>query len=174
MPTYPRIEVSVDVVALTMVDRSLHALLVKRGREPYAGRWALPGAWLEVDEDLAPSAARELHHETGIALHPDELRQIGTYGDLHRDPRRRVVSVAHLAEVERYINPEVGAGAIDAAWIPVADVLRQGADPMAFDHARHLRDGVAVSRWSGLAGSWDHAAPDGDAWRPHESWGERG
>ena len=174
MATYPRIEVSVDVVALTMVDQVLHALLVKRGREPFAGRWALPGAWLEVDEDLAPSAARELHHETGIALHPDELRQIGTYGDLHRDPRRRVVSVAHLAEVEHHVDPEVGAGAIDAAWIPVADVLRQDADPMAFDHARHLRDGVAVSRWSGLAGSWDSPAPTGEVWRPHESWGERG
>ena len=173
MATYPRIEVSVDVVALTMVEETLHALLVRRGRPPFAGRWALPGAWLEVDEDLGPAAARELHQQTGIALHPDELRQLGAYGDLHRDPRRRVVSIAHLAEVERHIDPEAGAGAVAAAWVPVADVLAAGAEPMAFDHVEHLRDGVRASRWSQRAASWERPEPEVGSW-PEESWGERG
>ncbi|ROR90357.1 NUDIX domain-containing protein [Nocardioides aurantiacus] len=174
MATYPRIEVSVDVVALTAVEQVPHVLLVRRGRPPFEGRWALPGGFLEVDEDLAPAAARELHVETGIALHPDELRQVGTYGDPHRDPRRRIVSIAHLAEVATFVHPEPGDGAVHAAWVPVAEMLGDEAEPMAFDHAEILRDGVLTSRWSHLARETASPETAEDAWRAPESWGERG
>lgn len=173
MVTYPRIEVSVDVVALTAVEQVPHVLLVRRGRPPFEGRWALPGGFLEVDEDLAPAAARELHVETGIALHPDELRQVGTYGDPHRDPRRRVVSIAHLAEVAG-LRPEAGDGAVPAAWVPVADMMRGDAEPMAFDHAEILRDGVLSSRWSHLAREQPSSPAVEEEWQPPGSWGERG
>ncbi|SDR82974.1 ADP-ribose pyrophosphatase YjhB, NUDIX family [Nocardioides scoriae] len=168
MPTYPRIEVSVDVVALTGLEGVLHVLLVRRARAPYAGRWALPGGFLEVDEDLAPAAARELHVETGIALHPDELVQIGTYGAPHRDPRRRIVSVAHLAELDRDVDPQPGPDAEHAAWVAVRDVLGPEAEELAFDHAVILRDGVSSSRWAGAAAEWDAGAAQ------HDDWDQRG
>ena len=60
MPDYPRIDVTVDVVALASVDGEQRVLVVRRGNPPFEGRWALPGGYLEVDEDLATSAAREL------------------------------------------------------------------------------------------------------------------
>ena len=146
MPDYPRIDVTVDVVALTELDDQPHLLLVRRGRAPYAGRWALPGGYLEVDEDLAPAAARELHEETGIALHPRELRQLGTYGRPRRDPRGRTVSVAFLAELDQVAEPEGGDDAAHAEWLPLVRVLDDVE--LAFDHAEIVRDGLAVSRWA--------------------------
>lgn len=152
---YPRIEVTVDVVALTPLEDALHVLLIRRGQEPYRGAWALPGGFLEVDEDLAPAAARELHEETGIALHPGELVQVGAYADPHRDPRGRVVSIAHLAELDRHVDPEAGDDADHAEWVPLSKVLDTD-EALAFDHARILRDAVALSRWASTP-----AAPEG-------------
>ena len=145
MSEYPRIDVTVDVVALTSVDDDLHVLVVRRGNPPFEGQWALPGGYLEVDEDLAPAAARELHEETGIALHPDELRQLAAYGAPDRDPRNRTISVAHLAELDRVEDPHGGSDADDARWVAVKELME--GEALAFDHASILRDAVAASRW---------------------------
>ena len=142
---YPRIDVTVDVVALTHVDGRLHVLVVRRGNPPFEGRWALPGGYLGVDEDLAPAAARELHEETGISLHPDELRQLAAYGAPTRDPRNRTVSVAHLAQLDRLEPPRGGSDADDARWVAISDLME--GEALAFDHATILRDAVAASRW---------------------------
>ncbi len=156
MTDYPRIDVTVDVVALTPIDGVLQALVVRRGNPPFEGRWALPGGYLEVDEDLAPAAARELHEETGIALHPDELTQLAAYGAPDRDPRNRTISVAHLAELDGAGTPAGGSDADDATWRPVAELLEAGE--LAFDHGRILADGVAASRWAASVPS-PHADP---------------
>lgn len=150
---YPRIEVTVDVVALAEIEAQLHVLLIRRGREPFEGRWALPGGFLEVDEDAAPAAARELHEETGIALHPTELRQVGAYADPRRDPRGRTISIAHLAELEQEVDPEAGDDAEHAEWVPLTKALAHDEE-LAFDHAEILRDAVEASRWADyVAGS---------------------
>jgi 8-oxo-dGTP diphosphatase len=141
---HPRIDVTVDVVALTEVKGELHLLVVRRGNPPYEGRWALPGGYLEVDEDLPPAAARELHEETGIDLEPEELRQLGAYGEPDRDPRNRTISVAFLAELNHAIDAEGGSDAADAKWQPVESLLSAGE--LAFDHSTIVRD--AVSRRS--------------------------
>lgn len=146
MSEHPRIDVTVDVVALTEVDGALHVLVVRRGSPPFEGQWALPGGYLEVDEGVAPAAARELSEETGIELDPDELRQLGAYGAPDRDPRNRTISVAHLAELDERAEVHGGSDAAEAAWRPVAELLEE--DALAFDHATILRDGVAASRWA--------------------------
>lgn len=163
MSEHPRIDVTVDVVALTEVGGTLHALVVRRGNPPFQGQWALPGGYLEIDEDLAPAAVRELHEETGIELAPDELRQLGAYGEPDRDPRNRTVSVAFLAELDEAAEAAGGSDADDAQWRPV-DVLLAGGEPgqkfgeaLAFDHALILGDAVAASRWASVPSA--HADP---------------
>lgn len=150
--TRPRIDVMVDVVALAMVDGALHVLLVRRGTPPFQGRWALPGGYLEIDEDLAPAAARELGEETGVVLRPDDLRQLGAYGEPGRDPRGRAVSVAFLAELDQDTAARGGSDADEARWQPVSRLVGDGSgeDSLAFDHAQILRDGVAASRWASV------------------------
>ena len=148
MADHPRIDVMVDVVALTEADGELRVLVVRRGKPPFEGWWAVPGGYLEVDEDLAPAAARELHEETGIALDPDELRQLAAYGAPGRDPRNRTVSVAFVAELGAGPEAQGGSDADDAVWRSVTDLLAE--DSLAFDHATILRDGVAASRWASV------------------------
>ena len=137
---HPRIDVTVDVVALAEVDGRLHALVVRRGNPPFEGKWALPGGFLEVDEDFAPGAVRELEEETGIDLEPEQLRQLGAYGAPDRDPRGRTISVAHVVRLDEAAEARGGSDAADARWRPVDDLLADGE--LAFDHGTILRDAL--------------------------------
>ncbi len=139
---YPRIDVTVDVVALTEIEGRGHVLVVRRGNPPFEGQWALPGGYLEVDEDLAPAAVRELQEETGIALQPEELTQLAAYGDPDRDPRGRTVSVAHVVRLDEPGEPKGGSDADDARWMPVDDLLAN--DELAFDHALIVTQALAL------------------------------
>ena len=141
---YPRIDVTVDVVALTPVDGRLQVLVVRRGKPPFEGQWALPGGFLDVDEDFAPGAARELGEETGIQLGADQLRQLGAYGAPDRDPRGRTISVAHVVRLDEAAEPRGGSDADEARWLPVDDLL--SGDGLAFDHAVIVRDAL---EWAG-------------------------
>jgi 8-oxo-dGTP diphosphatase len=140
---HPRIDVTVDVVALTEVDGELRLLVVSRRNPPFEGRWALPGGFLEVDEDLAPGALRELQEETGIALRPQDLRQVGAYGAPDRDPRGRTISIAFLARLDDQPEAQGGSDAADARWRAVAELLDDGE--LAFDHAEIVRDALALA-----------------------------
>lgn len=136
--------VAVDLVVLTVREGELVALVVERGVEPYAGRWALPGGFVEAGEDLADAAVRELGEEAGIGRLRPHLEQLATYGSPDRDPRGRVVSVAYLALVPDPGDPLAGSDAADARWTPVAGLLDSAS--LAFDHAQILRDGVERAR----------------------------
>jgi 8-oxo-dGTP diphosphatase len=140
---YPPFAVTVDVVVLTLVARALHVLLVERGSEPFAGRLALPGGFVEPDESLDNAAARELEEETGVKA-ADHLEQLGAYGDPDRDPRMRVVSVAYLAVLRRVVDIKPGSDAAAARLVPVSEALTQ-AD-LAFDHHQILEDAVEALR----------------------------
>jgi len=141
----PNTAVTVDLVVLTVRDDDLAVLLVRRGVPPYRGRWALPGGFVEDDEDLLDAAERELQDETDLRLVRAHLEQLATYGAPRRDPRGRVVTVAYLALVPRLASPSAGSDAADARWVPVGAVLD---DPrrLAFDHHRILTDGVERAR----------------------------
>jgi 8-oxo-dGTP diphosphatase len=137
---FPAFAVTVDVVVLTVLDGRLQVLLVRRGEEPFRGRWALPGGFKRPDETLDAAAARELAEETGFAT--DRLVQFGAYGDPDRDPRLNVVTVGYLAVVPAVAGLVAGTDATDAALHPVDDV-RRGSVPLAFDHDRIVTDARA-------------------------------
>lgn len=160
---FPPFAVTVDLVVLTVRRHSLCALAVRRGEPPFQGRWALPGGFVREGEDLAQAAARELAEETGLCVHDPaaptqdngaHLEQLATYGDPGRDPRMRVVSVAHLALAPDLPAPRAGGDASNARWAAVGELLEQSgyghagqpAAPLAFDHAQILADGVERAR----------------------------
>jgi 8-oxo-dGTP diphosphatase len=141
---HPRIEVTVDAVVVADVEGEPHVLVVRRGNPPFEGRWALPGGFLEPDEELAEGAARELREETGVQLAPDALRQLGAYGTPGRDPRGPTVSIAFAVRLDEAADATGGDDAAEAQWRPVAAVLGEDADEeLAFDHAGILGDGLA-------------------------------
>ncbi|MEV0847118.1 NUDIX domain-containing protein [Streptomyces sp. NPDC049954] len=164
---FPPFAVTVDLVVLTVRRQGLWALVVRRGEPPYQGRWALPGGFVREGEDLAEAAARELGEETGLCAQAVDsgvvehregggahLEQLATYGAPGRDPRMRVVSVAHLALAPDLPSPRPGGDASGARWAPVDELLdRDGrgrgseqAVPLAFDHSVILSDGVERAR----------------------------
>ncbi|WP_431784834.1 NUDIX hydrolase [Streptomyces chumphonensis] len=155
---YPPFAVTVDLVVLTVRKHALCALAVRRGEPPFQGQWALPGGFVLPDEDLGGAAARELAEETGLQVeepggHSAHLEQLATYGDPDRDPRMRVVSVAHLVLAPDLPAPVSGGDAKTARWTPVERLLapeedRGEASPgrLAFDHDRILADGVERAR----------------------------
>ncbi|MEH1014855.1 NUDIX domain-containing protein [Micromonospora sp. CPCC 206060] len=140
---YPPFAVTVDLVVLTVRTEQLSVLLIRRGIPPHRGAWALPGGFVRTDETLAGAAARELAEETGLTGPVGHLEQLATYGDPGRDPRGRVVTVAHLALLPDLPTPVAGTDAASAEWQPV-DRVR--TDRLAFDHARILADGVERAR----------------------------
>ncbi|MEW9549800.1 NUDIX domain-containing protein [Nonomuraea sp. NPDC050783] len=142
--TPPRIMLAVDLVILTLRDARLHVLLIERGVAPYQGTLALPGGFLrDEEEDIEAAARRELSEEAGLVdVH---LETLGVYGRPGRDPRGRVVSVAHLAIAPSLPEPIAGTDAAGACWMPVQEVLSTEAE-LAFDHQHIVRDGVERAR----------------------------
>jgi len=134
---YPRAALTVDCVVFGFDESELKVLLIQRGLEPFKGRWALPGGFVRVEETIDEAARRELAEEAGFAN--VFLEQLFTFGTVHRDPRERVVSVAHFALVKLSDHrAKAATDAAEAEWFPVSKVPK-----LAFDHADILAAALA-------------------------------
>jgi len=139
---YDRPSVTVDLVVFTLLQGTLHVLLIKRRSWPFAGMWALPGGFVRIEEPLEEAARRELREETGVE---DDvyLEQLYTFGDPGRDPRTRVITVAYLALVPagRYrLHATTDAELAD--WFPAYEPPR-----LAFDHQQILDYAIVRLRY---------------------------
>ena len=135
---FPRPALTVDVVVFGLDEEDLKVMLIQRDLDPFAGRWALPGGFVHVDETLEDAARRELFEETG--LKDIYLEQLYTFGAVERDPRERVVTVAYYALVNlEGHDVRASTDARNAAWFPVSDLPK-----LAFDHETILN--VALER----------------------------
>lgn len=128
---YPK--VAVDVLIFSLRDFELKIVLIKMKNPPFAGMWTLPGGLVRLDESVDDAAVRELHEQTG--LKNVYLEQLYTFGDVHRDPLSRVVSVAYFAlinseKITLHTTPKYSA--ID--WFPVDKV-----PTLVYDHEKMLQ-----------------------------------
>lgn len=128
---YPHPAVTADCVVFGFDGVSIKVLLVKRGVEPYKGKWALPGGFMKIDETAEECAKRELEEETGLTN--TSVEQFYTFTDVNRDPRERVVTIAHYALV-RLSDVKGGDDAEVAQWFAQSEI-----PSLAFDHDRILR-----------------------------------
>lgn len=147
--SFPPFAVAVDLAIFTIRAGVLAVLLVQRRDHPYQGYWALPGGFVWADESADQAARRELAEETGVAAFTGYLEQLRTYSGPGRDPRMRVVSVAHVALAPNLPDARPGGDAAAARWWAVEDLgledterMDADAPALAFDHARILADAL--------------------------------
>lgn len=138
---YERPSVTVDVLMMSLRQRDLQVLLVKRRSWPYEGMWAVPGGFVNIDESLEAAAKRELKEETDVS--DVYLEQLYTFGDPGRDPRTRVITVVYFALLDsERLQVKAASDAVDVGWFSVYDL-----PPLAFDH-EHILD-YALKRLRG-------------------------
>jgi len=126
---WPRPMVSVDAVVFAFFKNKAKLLLVNRGNEPFKGKWALPGGFVEIGEELEEAVARELAEETGLVN--VALEQMRTYGNVGRDPRGRMITITFMGIATEGLNKiKAGDDAAEARWF---DIEKPPKD-MAFDH----------------------------------------
>ncbi|MEP6641263.1 MAG: NUDIX domain-containing protein [Gaiellales bacterium] len=132
-------QVAADVAVFAFQDGAMNVLLVRRRYEPYQSYWALPGGLLEPSETLEEAAERELREETGVT--DTWMEQLGTFSEIDRDPRGRVISCCYLALVDgERARLRPGSDAREAVWRPLEPLLARIATErvLAFDHDRIL------------------------------------
>ena len=135
---YPHPAVTTDCVIFGFDGSELQVLLIERGIEPFKGKWAFPGGFLNMDETAGEGALRELKEETG--LENAYIEQFNTYSEPGRDPREIVITIAHYALV-RIQEVKGGDDAAKAQWFPIDEVPQ-----LAFDHDKILRDAMRKLR----------------------------
>ena len=148
---YEKPAVTVDMLIFTVNPErdSLELLMIERGGHPYLGKWALPGGFVEMNESLEEAAARELKEETGLS--DIYMEQLFTFGDVDRDPRMRVISVAYMALVSKdKLHPVAGDDAANVKWFTIKTqeddsliLLAKGVtlteESIAFDHEKVIK-----------------------------------
>jgi 8-oxo-dGTP diphosphatase len=123
---YPHPAVAVDCVIFGYDGSNIKVLLIQRKNYPYKTSWAFPGGFINMDETAEEAACRELEEETG--LKGVVVRQLYTYTDIERDPRERVISIAHYA-LTRITEVKAGDDAKNVRWFPLNEIPN-----LAFDH----------------------------------------
>jgi 8-oxo-dGTP diphosphatase len=135
MPLPKTPALTVDCVVL---DRQQRLLVVRRGKPPFKGMYALPGGFVDIGEAVEDACRRELMEETGVRA--GKLQLLGVYSDPKRDPRGHTCSVAFLTRIQR-ASAKAGDDAAAVEWIE-----NWSSADMAFDHARILADAKRMLR----------------------------
>jgi 8-oxo-dGTP diphosphatase len=126
---WPRPMVTVDAAVFTFSGDRVKVLLINRGKEPFKGKWALPGGFVDMDEELEDAVVRELEEETGLV--GVRLEQMRTFGTVGRDPRGRMITIVFMGIAkEEQTTIKAGDDAAQAQWFDIEKV----PDDMAFDH----------------------------------------
>jgi 8-oxo-dGTP diphosphatase len=133
---WPRAMNSCDALVFAVSGETPQVLLIKRGHYPFQGQWAVPGGYIDMDEELHDTAARELQEETGLT--GIKLRQLITMGTVGRDPRGRMITVVFYGVIDKAVQVKGGDDASDAKWF---DMLPH---PLAFDHEQVLE--IAIKK----------------------------
>jgi len=134
---YPRLMLTVDAVVFRQNGSRLEVLLIQRKHDPFAGMWALPGGFVDMDETVENAIVRELEEET--SLKAVNLKQLYTFSSIGRDPRGRSVSVTFFGLTEMG-NSAVKGGddASDAQWFDIGSLPQ-----LAFDHIKAVEKAVS-------------------------------
>jgi len=126
---WPRPMVSVDAAVFAFLKGRARLLLIKRGKDPFKGKWALPGGFVGIDEELEHAVARELAEETGLLR--VTLEQMHTFGKVGRDPRGRQVTIVFMGIVKKGQDSiKAGDDAAKARWFDIEKLPKD----LAFDH----------------------------------------
>ncbi len=128
-----KIFVTVDNVLVRKHEGNFEILLIKRLNEPFKDFWALPGGFVDENEDLETAAKRELYEETSVRVF--QVKQIGAYGHPKRDPRGHMVSIAYFSEIDNLTTAQAADDAKEVKWFGL-DIL----PPLAFDHLAIIND----------------------------------
>ena len=129
---YPRASLTVDAVVFRRFEDNYQVLLIERGNEPFKGKWALPGGFLDMDETLEEAVVRELKEETNIS--GVELNQLHAFSTLGRDPRGRTISVIFWGILENKQEAKAGDDASKTHWFDINNLPF-----LAFDHDEVLQ-----------------------------------
>ena len=119
--------VTVDAVVFCNSGTTWQVALIRRRNNPFAGHWALPGGFVDMDETLEAAVARELREETGLVC--NGLRQFHAFGNPGRDPRGRNICVAYVDVIAEPALLQAADDAAEAAWFPM-----NALPTTAFDH----------------------------------------
>lgn len=138
---WPRPMVTADALVFSLFRGRARVLLVNRKYDPFKGHWAVPGGFIEMDEELGDAAARELAEETGLTGVP--MEQMQAFGTVGRDPRGRQITVVFMGIIQQGANNvQGGDDAAEARWFDI-DALPSN---IAFDHAEVIRIGIQKLR----------------------------
>ena len=147
MKNYKNPALTVDIILFSIIDDVLKLLLIKRKNPPFQDKWAIPGGFVEYDEEIETAAHRELEEETGVR--DVLLEQVHTFGKVGRDPRGRTVSVVYFSLINSSgLHVKADSDAKEVKWFSVKDLPE-----LAFDHAeiidftiRFLRQKQEISK----------------------------
>lgn len=130
---YPRAALTTDALVYVPVKSEIFVLLIERAAEPFKGKWALPGGFVNMDELLEDACKRELMEETGLQV--SKMKQFKTFDAVNRDPRHRTISVVFSAQLQIKEKVKGADDAAHAKWFPLSDLPQ-----LAFDHAEILKE----------------------------------
>ena len=135
---WPRPMVAADAAVFGFFAGKAKLLLVNRRNEPFKGKWAMPGGFVDIDEELDDAAARELAEETGLT--GVKLEQMHTFGKVGRDPRGRQITIVFMGVASRgHKKPKAGDDAAKAQWFDIEKLPKD----LAFDHDEVTKFAIA-------------------------------